>query len=795
MTPRGAAASDDPRLRTFHNARATVLARQQVSGRDRRQALAAAADELLVNLVAGSGFGGGLALVAVGGLGRGELSPQSDLDLLLLHSTETPHPYAEAVAEKLWYPLWDNGIRLDHAVRSVGEARQTARQDLRTMLGLLDLRHVSGDPDLADQLRRRVLADWRADARIRLPELRASAVERWRRSGDLAFASAPDLKESRGGLRDLLVMRAVAASWIADCPHRGLDQARHTLLDIRDALHLVTGRPGDHLHPQEADEVAAALGMTGRDDLARRIGGIGRTTGHLVDVTWRRVDRELAVPAPGASRPRPTRRPLADGIVEFEGEAMLAKAADPATDPTLVTRAAAAAAQAGIPLADATAERLARRCPAMPDPWPPTALADLVRLLGSGEALLEVWETLDQVGLITQLLPGWERLRSLPQWDPMHQYSVDRHLMGAAVEASRLVRSVDRPDLLLLAAVLHDLGKGTGVDHSLAGAELAQPLLARLGLPAGDAAVVITLIRHHLLLGTSAARRDPDDPATVAAVAAAVGDRQTLDLLAALTEADARATGPAAWTAWKATQVDQLVDRVRAALDSDQAKVLRRNEFEGPRLTALIPVEGSIGFAVQVRPIESWLEIDVQAPDRRGLMATVAAAMTIQGLAVQRASLETVDRENEPVKLAVQHWVVTPEFGEAPNAAAIRAEILRALADPISTANRAARRIPGALPNTGRASTRSAPAQVRLVEGASDRATVVEVRAHDAPGLLHRLVTPLADLDISVTTALVHTWGAEVVDVLYLQTAAGSLLPPLLAGRALAAVREVVGTA
>ena len=231
---------------------ARLLSRTGVTGPVRRRALSRLTDGWLSELAQEAGVNvGGVALVAVGGYGRGELGPFSDLDLMLLHSTETPASYAGMLAERMWYPIWDSKIRLDHSVRSVGGARQIARTDLPAMLGMLDLRHIAGDPELAVTLHRRVLADWRADAKNRLAALRDRCAERAERSGALAFATTPDLKESRGGLRDLVVMRAVAASWVADCPHHGLEEARSALLDVRDVLQALAGRATDRLQVQD----------------------------------------------------------------------------------------------------------------------------------------------------------------------------------------------------------------------------------------------------------------------------------------------------------------------------------------------------------------------------------------------------------------------------------------------------------------------------------------------------------------------------------------------------------------
>ncbi len=768
----------------FAELRTQLLSRTGVPGPARRRALARLTDGWLGELAQDAGVNvGGVALVAVGGYGRGELSPFSDLDLVLLHSTETPASYAGMLAERLWYPIWDSKIRLDHSVRSVGGARQIARTDLPAMLGMLDLRHIAGDPELAVTLHRRVLADWRSDAKNRLEALRASCQERAQRSGELAFATTPDLKESRGGLRDLVVMRAVAASWVADCPHQGLEEARSALLDVRDVVQTLAGRSTDRLQVQDQDSVAELIGLDDRDVLLKHVAGIARTVDHASDLTWHRVDRALSRPqgtmtdVGGRLIRRIERTPLADGIVEQEGEAVLARAVNPATDPTLVLRAAAAAAQAGLPVSPATVLRLAKTCPPLPEPWPPIALNAFLALLGAGEPMIPAWEDLDQAGLISTLLPGWERLRSMPQRDPVHRYTVDRHLMETAVVAAGLVRRVSRPDLLLLAAILHDIGKGHGADypdHSVAGAELSVAWLQRMGVDPADIALISTLIRHHLLLAESASKRDPDDPATIAMMVDAVGDSSTLDLLWALTEADARAAGPAAWTTWRAGQINHLVGRVRRALAGEQPA-------QPPAITEVerqLIENGGVGIVIEQIP--GSLRVTIAAPDRPGLLAAAAAVVTMHRLTVRAAAVRTVD------DTGLQTWTVAPQFGDAPAAATLRADLIRALDGSLDVAARLARRTAPARRSA------SAPPEVRVVDGASESSSVLEVRAHDTPGLLYAVASALTTLGVSVVSARVHTVGAEAVDVFYVRAADGTPLSPARGREVAAAVAQAL---
>ncbi|WP_407703686.1 [protein-PII] uridylyltransferase family protein, partial [Streptomyces triticagri] len=336
-----------------------LLQEESRSGPPRRAALARLTDDWLSSLFAASAREvRGAALVAVGGYGRGELSPRSDLDLLLLHDGSADHGAVAALADRIWYPVWDLGIALDHSVRTPAEARRTAGEDLKVQLGLLDARHVAGDLGITTALRSTVLADWRNQAPKRLPALRELCAERAERQGELQFLLEPDLKEAEGGLRDATALRAVAASWLADAPRAGLAEARRRLLDVRDALHLTTGRATDRLTLQEQDQVAAELGLLDADALLRQVYESARTISYAGDVTWREVSRVLRArqvrprlrALVGGGKQTPERTPLADGVVEQDGEAVLARTARPDRDPVLPLRAAAAAAQAGLPL-------------------------------------------------------------------------------------------------------------------------------------------------------------------------------------------------------------------------------------------------------------------------------------------------------------------------------------------------------------------------------------------------------------------------------------------------------------
>ncbi|AVT30805.1 [protein-PII] uridylyltransferase [Plantactinospora sp. BC1] len=761
-----------------------------------REQRAAALDAWLTGLLAAGlretagGRGGadpttveGVALVAVGGLGRRQCAPCGDLDLVLLHSGV---PGMDELAAALWYPIWDARLGLDHSVRTIPEALSVAHDDVKVALGLLDARHVAGDGELAARLVDAAADQWRRTAVRALPALREITATRWQAHGELAFLLEGDLKEAAGGLRDVALLRAIAFAGISDALRPAVRAAHLRMLDTRDALHTSVGRRVDRLLAQERAGVAGLLGLRQLrpgtvgpaprqlppdgdgpadggdaagdtagdgeeaaravaepgDALLRQVAGDARTISHALDDAWRAADRLRSGRRRGADG-RPLRRPVARDVVEQDGELVLARTAIGARpDPSLSLRVAAAAASARLPIARATCEWLAAYCPPLPTPWPPAARTALITLLGAGPGLVGTWETCDRYGLVDGWLPEWPRMRSLPQHNPVHRYTLDRHLVQAAAEATGYAREVDRPDLLLLAAFLHDVGKGLGGDHSVVGAPIAARIAARIGLPPAEVDLIERLVRLHLLLPEVATRRDLADPVTIARVAEAVRDTGTLSLLHALARADARATGPAAWSDWKARLIAELVRRVHTRLDTGR---LPEPPTPDPALVAgplpAVHLEGE--------------RVAVAAADRRGLLTAVAGCLALHRLEVLAADASMVG------ETALVEFLVQPRYGTPPDPVALAADLRRAVTGDVSVTQRLRGR---ALAARGGGS----PPRVVWHRAAATDAVVLELRAADAGGLLYRVSSALDEAGAQVRAARISTLGGDVVDAFYL---------------------------
>ena len=740
-----------------------------------------------IGITADSGF----SIVATGSLGRRELVPYSDLDLLLLHDG-MPADTVRQVADQLWYPLWDANIRLDHSVRTVAETLRVAGADVSAGLAMLDARHIAGDEELSSRLIEGVRRQWRTEIRSLFGELVEETHARWRRIGEIAHRAEPDLKLGRGGLRDVQLLDALAIAHLADRltvgrpenPMGSLTDAHLTLLDVRTELRRVSGRRHDLLLAQFADEISAALHIGDRFDLSRTLSDAGRTISYRVDAGLRTAGNALPRRGISAIRRRP-RRPLDEGVVEYDGEIVLARTgvgARPQSDPMLLLRVAAASANTGLPIAVSTLSRLADSAAELPTPWPREALDLLLVLLAAGPDTIAVIETLDRTGLWVRLFPEWAAIRDLPPRDVVHIWTVDRHLAEAVSRARIFTTRVARPDLLILSALLHDIGKGRGVDHSVVGAELATEIGTRLGMWPSDVETLAKLVRHHLLLAKVATRQDLNDPQTIANVCEALdGNPILLEVLHALTEADSLATGPGVWSDWKASLVRDLVRRCRMVIAGEP---LPHADPLDPEYLSLA-ADHKVHLELRPGSSQRLYHAVVIAPDQRGLLSKAAGVLALNSLRVHSASV------NMHEGAAISEFVVSPHFGSPPAAGLLRQQLVGALGgddDVLATLEQRDREPPRdpvrEAPTAVPARHSTAPPRIAWFDGTSGT-LIIEIRATDRTGLLARLAGALERAGVDIAWAKVTTRGSMVDDVF-------CVVPPSRASEATSDVRAAI---
>ena len=720
-----------------------------------------------------------VAVAAVGSFGRGELTPGSDLDIVILHRGSLSDQKLGEIVNAILYPLWDRKIKVDHSVRTYSQAREALESDLKVAMGLLDIRLICGAAGLVADIQTLAINSWREDSDRYLRILEESLAERHSRTGELAYLLEPDLKESRGGLRDITALRAINLSGAITLPMERISRAESLLSTVREALHNVSGRDKDKLLFTEQDKVASELGYFDADVLMSEVAQAARAVDYLMNLALHQIHRK-GRDGLGRFLKRVRSTVVGQGISVSNRELVIDPTYDFDADPVIGLRAAATAAQLGLRLSfdslRAYSEALQSGRGALPDPWPREAREYLISLIGAGSAMVEIFEALDQEEVIFHWIPEWRGVRSLPQRNVLHRHTVDRHMVETAVAAAALTRQVHRPDLLLFTALFHDLGKGTEEDHSLRGEAMIRPLAARIGFNEGDIAVIQLLIRHHLLLSATATRRDLDDPATIASIVEAIPNLSALELLHALSIADGEATGRAAWSDWKASLVADLVRRTTMALTDNTIE--KEPELSATQLERAIA--GSLHVEIEER--DSVYALEIIAPDKTGLLSVVSGVLNVMRLDVRSARTKTHG------SVAVMQWLVVPD----PNAPLLtQSELHKELRRAFEGEEKLAERIRARVEAYAQLPSIPVPPPVveTFMDAATD-ATIIEVRSHDRPALLFSIGNAVRKCNIDIKSAIVTTLGAEAIDTLYVTEINGGALTPARAAEVAAQLSQ-----
>jgi [protein-PII] uridylyltransferase len=761
-------------------------------------------DARLRDLFADAEVPAGVALVALGGYGRRELSPASDIDLLLLHEAVDAGLVKE-LADRLLYPLWDTGLVVGHAVRTPQDAAAIAGERLDVLTAILDGRLLAGDVRTWETTRTRALefvAGERAPAFAE--RLREDADRRAQRFGAVSYLLEPELKEGRGGLRDAHSLRWLSVAFIGGADglveagllraaeRTAIEDAEEFLTRARSAVHLETGRADDRLVMDLQPAIARALGFEDEPDL-RAVDGLmrnvfehARQIQHVVGLTFDRFLRGESAPA--RLDPSPA------GVLRLLGAA--ARDRDVLGPPTLDAIDAAG----------------------VPDPvvWTPEVLDAFLALLETGTEGVRALEVLDRLGLLARYLSAWSAVRCRPQRDPYHRFSVDVHLLRALEEMGRLLEGSDDPiaaeaaslvsdrPALLLAALFHDIGKNGRGSHVRTGTAIAAEELDRMGVLEPTAGLVRFLVAEHLLLSDTATRRDLEDDEQILEVAGRVGDHARLAALYLLTLADAAATGPLAWTPWRATLVHELVGKVdrviergtmgadvaeRLAARADDLRKLLETQGPGevdsfilrmPRTYLLnVPLERIARHMARLRAPVGRLDVHtlaepgerpatysltVIAADRPGLLSSIAGALSLAGLSILTAQVFTT-RDDVAVDVFEVEGVFEPEVTEG-RWREFRSTLRKVLEGRLSLEHRVDQKRAHYPPPR-----RDLPVDVTIHNDVSDFFTVVEVGAPDRIGLLFDVTATLAELQLDVHLAKVATYGGRIVDAFYVRDA------------------------
>jgi [protein-PII] uridylyltransferase len=508
--------------------------------------------------------------------------------------------------------------------------------------------------------------------------------------------------------------------------------------------------------------VAESMGYVDADALMQQVAGAAHSIEWATERFWRRVERLTRKGGrSSAARPLPDH---VSGVTVVDDEVQISPEAD-VDEQSFVFRAAAAAAHAGHPIGGRALRMLASRGSEPGERWSERTRQAFVSLLGAGQALVPAVEALERYDLFSRYLPEWRAVRSLPQRNAFHTYTVDRHLLQTVANANEYVRDVHRPDLLLVGALLHDIGKGYPGDHTDEGMALVETIAPRMGFPPDDVAVIRSLVEHHLLLSETATRRDLSDPRTAVNVAEAIGDTTRLELLVALTKADSLATGPAAWSGWKASLIDELVRGVHQALRGANGAI--EDPIDEQQFARLIEQFRADGVVHLEREADGEFEtVRIVSADRQGLFGLIAGTLALHGLDVVGAQARTA-----PDGTVVDQFRILVSNGVEPNWTRIEHELRGVLAGEIDVDAKLEQRIR----THGRARRRAQAAALPRLEvfvsnDASDSTTMVDVRAPDGLAVLYRLSHALSGAGLDIRSAKVVTLGHEVVDVFYVQT-------------------------
>ncbi|MFL6721418.1 MAG: [protein-PII] uridylyltransferase [Sphingomonas sp.] len=812
--------------------------------------LARLAYDFVEQRIVGTASGEGLALVGLGGTGRGEMAPFSDLDVMFL-TTKAPSGEQERAAEAMLHLLWDLKLKVGHSVRSMPQLIALAKKDMTVRTAFLEARWLWGDQKVFDlaaaRFRKEVVSGTAAEfVGAKLAERDARHV----RMGDSRYVVEPNVKEGKGGLRDLHTLYwigkyvhgverpadLVKAGLLSAAEFRRFDRAERFFWSVRCHLHLLAGRPEERLSFEYQPRIAEIMHYAdrpGKSAVERFMQFYflnAKTVGDLTGVFLAQLDEQLAKKGFRFALPTIRRRPKRlGGFVLDRGRISIPSQDHFRADPVRLLELFALAAREQLEIHPG-AMRAASRDAALidrkvrDDPRANALFMEVLTCIHSPELVLR-W--MNEAGVFGRFVPDFGRVVAQMQFDMYHHYTVDEH----SIRAIGLLAAIDRGELkadhpvstaiikqiasrrlLYVAVLLHDIAKGRGGDHSEMGAQIALKLGPRFGLDPAETETVSWLVRHHLLLSSTAFKRDLADPKTIEDFVHQVQSPERLRLLLILTVVDIRAVGPGVWSEWKRTLLRTLFEAAEERLrlghkqhgrsaiveqrhndlaaqlgwKSSAARAHARRlpdsywlaeppAWQLANARQVAKAEAHIGEAkpdvvVEDDPQTGATRVSIFTPDREGLFYRICAGLAAAGANIIDARIHTT-RDG----MALDNLLVLDGRGRPYVERRLRGRLIKAVEAALTSA------APPALPSGG-AERRDAAFEVApsvaIADRASTRTTVVEVNARDRPALLAGLAAAIHDCGHTIHSAHIATYGERAVDVFYLTRSDGRKLGP-----------------
>jgi len=778
-----------------------------------------------------------VTIIALGGYGRSELFPYSDIDLLILFREDAKEEM-ELVTNGVLYPLWDTGLDVGHGVRTVDECLSHAKDDFFFQVAMLDARLLDGSKALFAELQKQFHSEFVEGARKEfVATMKRFKRERRKRFGSHSYLLEPNIKESKGGMRDIQAMLWTAlvvfglqdieaisdAGILLEDEKNDFVEAWNMLVRIRNRLHYISGRKNEQLYFEQQEEMAEAFGYSDSagvlavESFMREFYGHLQTIAVTTDLFFGHVDDVLGL-ADGESE---NNRLVEKGIeIRKNRVHLIAQSEELLARPYLLMRVFLAAAKSGLPVHHRSRKIIRRNLGLITDKLRSSArmAKPFFEILETAKDVFSVLETMLETGLLSAYIPEVARIESLAQHDVYHIYTVDRHLLQSVAEMRQTItseeavwRKVLTPKVLLLATLLHDIGKGAGGDHSVIGAELIRDAGDRMGFSGDECDRLQFVVRYHLFMPENALRRDLNDEQFIWQCAEKIEDGDRLAMLYLISVADSKATGPSAWSDWKATllyemylkilpclesaantdmqyQVDQGVGWLRSQVDSllirDPQARLFVDDLPSDYLLSFTPEtvaaharlhaenntllqQKALFFPEEMRSQWSLL---IMCPDQSGLLAKICGVLSLHNLSVLNAQVFTWKNGS-----AVDLLEVRAEEGmvfEEMNWRAVEEDLNLALSHRLGLGHRLYKKLKTSHSKRKRPSGVS-ETRVLLDNEASEKYTIVEIFSADSPGQLYRVTQTLADFGIGIYRAYIATEVEQLIDVFYVLDSQG----------------------